>query len=147
MCAVTMLRTTAKVSGYLISFGWTQRIGESCLLWNRNGEYHGTPGTDSWRKLIAMIEEDFGKLLSIKARHKLLFFKTENHVGADRILDSITSLMLAYPCHLAGEQYMAIERTMQGAFRYWFEVPCDGRLESVQFNKMGAEPLPWPWAK
>ncbi len=82
--------------------------------------------------------------MSIKARHKLLLFNT-NHGGAPHIIDGITSMMLAYPYHLAGEQYMAVEVSAQGAFRYWFEVPNDGHLESVQFSQMGA-PLAWPWA-
>jgi hypothetical protein len=105
-----------------------------------------SPNTEAWEKLEKMIAEDFGKLLSIKARHKLFCFRTTNHVGADRILQRLRLMTLAYPYHLEGEEYMLIERTAQGAFRYWFEVPCDGRLESVEFNQMDA-PLPWPWAK
>ena len=110
---------------------------------------------DAWHILLAVesewgewkeVEADFGKLMSIKAQRKLLLFSTKNHVGADRVIESIKKAMLGYPYHLAGEEYMALEVTAPGAFRYYFKVPRDGWLESVEFSQMGT-PLPWPWSK
>lgn len=108
-----------------------------------------------WRILLAVesewgepkeIEEDFGKLMAIKARRKLLLFSTKNHTGADLIMERIERAMLAYPYHLEGEEYMALEVTAAGAYRYYFKVPGTGTLESASFNEMVA-PLRWPWAK
>ncbi len=92
---------------------------------------------------LAAVEEDFGKLLSIKARHKLFLFATKNH-QPETTLKQLEANMVAYPYHLAGEEYMLLEITAPGAFRYRFEVPHDGRLEAVRFQQLG-EPLAWPW--
>jgi hypothetical protein len=92
------------------------------------------------------IEADFAKLLSIKAYRKLLLFSTTNHTGGEGVVKRIESLMLAYPYHLVDEEYMALEVTEQGAIRYWFKVPRNGRLESVHFIEM-ATTLPWPWSR
>jgi len=117
------------------------------LIWMVSKDWRTVLAVESeWGSKIGAIQEDFGKLMSIKARHKLLFFKARDQAHADEIMkDAVVSLMEAYPYHLAGEEYMTIGRTSQGAFRYRFDVRGDGRLNSVQFNQMGA-PLPWPWA-
>lgn len=110
---------------------------------------------NDWRIVLAVesewgsvedIEDDFGKLMSIKAHRKLMIFATRNHVGSDRVMKAIESRMLAYPYHLAGEEYMALGVTALGAFRYCFEMPSDGSIESAEFHQMGT-PLLWPWAK
>jgi hypothetical protein len=93
---------------------------------------------------LGEVEDDFDKLMSIKARRKLLLFSTKHHEGAGNIMKRIESNMLAYPYHLAGEEYMALEVIAQGAFRYHFQVPSDGWLDVISFNRIG-EPLPWPW--
>lgn len=117
------------------------------LIWMNAKDWRIELAVESeWSTLPAAIEDDFGKLMSIKARRKLMLFNTRNHIGADRIMERIKSAMLSYPYHLAGEEYMALEVTAPGAFRYYLEVPSDGRLESATFNQMGT-PLPWPWAK
>jgi hypothetical protein len=94
---------------------------------------------------LAQVEDDFDKLLCIKARRKLLLFNTSNHTGAELFVNKLESNMRAYPHHLAGEEYMLLEVTAPGAFRYHFQVPSDGRLRSVSFSPI-AEPLPWPWS-
>src|SRR5258708_478963 len=96
-----------------------------------------------WGKLPA-IEDDFDKLVSIKARRKLLLFCTSNHKGADVIVKKLESNMRDYPYHLAGEEYMLLEVTAPGAFRYYFRVPSDGRRADVSFESVGSA-LPWPW--
>ncbi len=92
------------------------------------------------------IEADFAKLLSIKAYRKLLLFSTKNHTGGEGIVKRIESLMLAYPYHLVDEEYMAVEVTGQGAFRYCFKVPNNGRLESLRFIEIDPA-LPFPWSR
>jgi hypothetical protein len=98
----------------------------------------GTPG---------QVEDDFLKLLSIKARCKLiLFFTDKNHRRAAEYLAKLESSLQVYPYHLSGEQYLALERNAEGAFRYFLEIPSDGQLAgSAKFTDFG-EPLPWPWA-
>lgn len=100
---------------------------------------------DDWRMVLAVecewgdaseIEDDFLKLLSIKARMKLMIFSTRNQTSD--ILKRLGALMLKYPFHLAGEEYMAVDVTNRGAFRYAFTVPSDGRLKSADFTEVGA---------
>ncbi len=57
----------------------------------------------------------------------------------------LESNMQAYPYHLTGEEYMALEVTAPGAYRYRFQVPSDGHLDTVSFTPI-SEPLRWPWA-
>jgi hypothetical protein len=114
------------------------------VVWIPWGRHEVVLAVESqWGKLPA-IEDDFDKLMSIKARRKLLLFSTRKHKGAEDIVQRLESNMQAYPYHLAGEEYMALEVTAQGAYRYHFQVPSDGRLEAVNFNQIG-EPLHWPW--
>jgi len=94
---------------------------------------------------LALIEDDFDKLMSVKSPRKLMLFCTKDHQGADGILRKLEANMRAYPYHLAGEEYVLLEVTRPGAFRYHFRVPATGRLDSVSFSQMG-EPLRWPWA-
>ena len=97
-----------------------------------------------WGNLRA-IEDDFDKLMSIKARRKLLLFSTKNHTGADTIVDRIESNMRAFPYHLIGEEYMLLEVTASDAFRYYFKVQGNGHLDDVTFQAVG-KPLHWPWS-
>jgi hypothetical protein len=90
------------------------------------------------------VEDDFDKLMSIKAQRKLLLFSTKNHKGADAIIGKLEANMRAYPYHLAGEEYMLLEVTAPGAFRYYFKVPSDGRQDDVTFEEVG-NLLSWPW--
>lgn len=77
------------------------------------------------------IESDFQKLLSIKAHKKLMIFSTANQT-AD-VMERLRSLMVKYPFHLAGEEYMAVDITPQGVFRYSFTLPNNGRLDAANF--------------
>jgi hypothetical protein len=115
-------------------------------IWMRSDDWRIVLAVESeWESKTNRIQEDFGKLMSIKARHKLLFFKARDQADADVLMkDAVECLMQAYPYHLAGEEYMAIARTAQDAFRYWFEVPTDGVQKSTHFKQMST--LPWPWA-
>jgi len=96
-----------------------------------------------WGRSI-LVEDDFDKLMSIKAPRKLMLFSTNDHRGADKIVDKLASNMQAYPYHLAGEEYMLLEVTAPGAFRYYFKVPADGLQDDVTFESCGP-PLPWRW--
>jgi hypothetical protein len=49
-----------------------------------------------------------------------------------------------YPFHLAGEEYMALDITMQGVIRHSFTVPNNGRLEAASFVHLHGS-LDWPW--
>jgi hypothetical protein len=125
------------------------------LVWMDRRHNRGNVESD-WRIVLAVeselapnpaaIEEDFGKLMSIKAHHKLFFFRPWKQMGAADIVKAITSMMEGYPYHIAGEEYMVIAIAAQGAFRYWFKVPADGHLKTVEFKQMGT-PLPWPWSE
>jgi hypothetical protein len=89
------------------------------------------------------VEYDFNKLMSIKAPKKLLLFNTQDQKHADEVLKLIEESMTAYPYHLAGEEYMALEVRQVGIFRYHFEVPTNGHLRAMHFETLG-EPLRLP---
>jgi len=90
------------------------------------------------------IEDDFDKLMSIKARCKLLLFATFIH-DSPAIVERLESALVKYPYHIEGEEYMALNVTKDAALRYHFRVPHDGRLDSVSFREI-TPPLRWPWA-
>jgi hypothetical protein len=134
---------------YVCGHGCEQgQSGEWLLdhLWMVNEDWRTVLAVESeWVSTKTAIQEDFGKLMCIKARHKLLFFKARDQAHADVLMkEAVEYLMQAYPYHLAGEEYMAMARTTQGALRYWFEVPSDGLHKSAHFKQMST--LPWPWA-
>jgi hypothetical protein len=89
------------------------------------------------------VEDDFDKLMSIKARRKLLLFCTKTQEAED-LVKRLELDMRAYPYHLAGEEYMALNVNAEGAFRYHFQVPNDGHLGAASFARNG-KPLRWPW--
>jgi hypothetical protein len=89
------------------------------------------------------IEDDFDKLMSIKARHKLLIFATKVRDSAGMV-KRLESLLLEYPHHIEGEEYMALNITAEGALRYRFQVPRNRQLDAVVFEEM-VPPLRWPW--
>jgi hypothetical protein len=104
-----------------------------------------------WRIVLAVesewgnegeIESDFLKLLSVKAHKKLMIFSTTNQTA--NVLERLRSLMVKYPFHLAGEEYMALDITMQGVIRHSFTVPSNGRLEAASFAHLHGA-LDWPW--
>jgi hypothetical protein len=132
--------------GMLVCCQGSQDQGEWLLdvVWMARERHEIVLAVESEWGNLGAIEDDFDKLMSIKARRKLLLFSTKNHTGAEDIVKHVELNMRAYPYHLAREQYMALEVTAQGAFRYHFQVPSDGRLDVVSFNQIG-EPLPWPW--
>jgi hypothetical protein len=72
-----------------------------------------------------------------------MIFHTKNHRGADDYINEIEEVMREFPYHLAGEQYLVLEMTGDGAHSYFFEVPSDGKLVSVKFNEI-VPPIPWP---
>jgi hypothetical protein len=119
------------------------------LLWMNSQDWRIVLAVESEWGQPKEVEEDFGKLMSIEARHKLLLFATKKHEGAEQIIESLEKAMRRFPYHLAGEAYMALEVTEEGAFRYFFAVPDvsgDGHLESAKFSQTGT-PLRWPWDK
>ena len=114
------------------------------VVWMKKEDWRlGLAVESEWLKPTE-IEADFLKLLSIKAPKKLLVFKTRDRRQTEEVIQRIQSLMLKYPYHLAGEEYMAVERRAEGAFRYLFRVPNDGHLVRAGFIDMGTA-LEWPW--
>jgi hypothetical protein len=88
------------------------------------------------------IEDDFDKLMSIKAHDKLMLFTTFLQ-DSPAVVERLESALLKYPYHIEGEEYMALNVTKDAALRYHFRAPGDGRLHSVSFTEM--TPLQWPW--
>ena len=93
-----------------------------------------------WRIVLAVesewgnqgeIESDFLKLLSVKAHKKLMIFSSANRT--QDVMERIRALMVKYPFHLAGEEYMALDIAMQGVSRYSFTVPNNGRIDAANF--------------
>jgi hypothetical protein len=117
---------------WLLDVIWMQRDDQRILL-----------AVESEWGALACVEEDFGKILCIKSKRKLMLFNTYNHKGADKIIAALEHMMLSYPHHVAGEEYFAMDMTAPGAFRYRFVVPTSGRLISVKFDEF--DRLPWPW--
>jgi len=89
------------------------------------------------------VEDDFDKLMSIKARHKILLFATKINKSSETV-GRLESHLRAYPYHLEGEEYMALNVTAEGALRYYFRVPRDGPLDTASFREITR--LPWPWS-
>lgn len=114
------------------------------VVWMVAKEHKIVLAVESEWGTLAQVEDDFDKLMSIKARSKLMLFNTNNHRGAEIIVNKLESNMRVYPYHLAGEEYMLLEVTAPGAFRYYFKVPSDGHQNDAIFEALG-EPLPWPW--
>ena len=104
-------------------------------------------GVESEWGLQGQILADFGKLMCVKSPRKLLLFSTKNHQGGEEIVHAVESDMNNYPHHVAGEEYLLIEVTAPGAFRYGFRVPNDGQLSNVQFQVLDPTPLAWPWQR
>lgn len=90
------------------------------------------------------VQDDFDKLMNIKARRKLLLFGTKIESERQRLLALIEESMKSYPCHTAGEEYMLVDFQTGGAFQYAFSVPLDGELNSINFAA-APEPLIFPW--
>jgi hypothetical protein len=122
------------------------RAGEWLLdvIWMDKKEHSVALAVESEWGSQKQVEDDFDKLMSIKAGRKLLLFSTKNHKGADVIIKQLEANMRAYPYHLVGEEYLLLEVTAPGAFRYCFKVPNDGRQDDVTFEVVG-NPLSWPW--
>lgn len=89
------------------------------------------------------VEYDFDKLMCVKARYKLLLYNTGNQKESDEVRRRIKQSMEAYPYHLAGEEYLALDVKGTGIHRYYFQVPTDGPLAAIQFENLG-EPLHLP---
>ncbi len=148
---------------------WTEKVTALLFAMGKEREFmvccHGSPDQGEWlldttwlirdqHKIVlavesewgklAPIEDDFDKLLSIKAPRKLMLFNTSNHKGANEIVEKLASNMLAFPYHLVGEEYMLMEVTAPGAFRYYFKLEKDGPQNDVTFESAGP-PLQWPW--
>jgi hypothetical protein len=97
-----------------------------------------------WGRLAA-IEEDFGKLMCVKAPQKLMLFATKGHQASADIVSKLERNMTAFPYHIEGEEYLLMEITAPGAYRYFFRTPTSGTLSSVKFAPMEVNPLPWQW--
>ena len=111
------------------------------VVWMVPNEHHIVLAAESEWGILPHVEDDFDKLMSIKAPCKLLLFNTNNHNDADIIINKLQSNMLAYPYHIAGEEYMLLEVTASGAFRYYFKVLKDGRQDDATFDSSNP-PLP-----
>jgi hypothetical protein len=83
--------------------------------------------------------------MSVKAPQKLMLFATKSHQGAADIVSKLEWNMTAFPYHIEGEEYLLMEITAPGAYRYRFRAPTSGPLSSVKFAPMEAAPLPWQW--
>ena len=114
------------------------------VIWMVPNEHKVILAVESEWGRLALVEDDFDKLLSVKAPRKLMLFSTRNHQSADKIVEKLASNMRAYPYHVKGEEYMLLEITAPGAFRYCFKVQNDGPQEDIIFESAGP-PLPWRW--
>jgi hypothetical protein len=134
-----------KARGLMVCHG-SQDQGEWLLdvIWMVAKEHKTVLAVEPEWGGLPQVEDDFDKLMSTKSRRKLLLFNTKNHKGAEVVVNKLESNMQAYPYHLAGEEYMLLEVTAPGAFRYYFRVPNDGPQDGVTFEAVGS-PIPWPW--
>jgi len=111
------------------------------VVWMRLPGQHIVLAAESeWRGAQA-IREDFAKLMVAKAARKLMVFNTSDHKGWQSIITALQDDMTNFPDHLSGEQYLLLEVTTPGAYRYNFQVPSDGRLGGVMFQSLGRHRL------
>ncbi|HWE83936.1 MAG TPA: hypothetical protein VG267_03265 [Terracidiphilus sp.] len=115
------------------------------LVWMNQSENSIVLAAESEWGGISQFDEDFAKLLSLKAWAKIFLFDSREHRGSERMVAKIEGYMGVFPYHLSGEDYLLIEATKQGAFRYHFQVLDNGSLSSVKFIPW--ETLPWPWTR
>jgi hypothetical protein len=115
------------------------------LIWMVEERREIVLGVESEWGDASEVQDDFDKLMSIKARRKLLLFSTNKRIPSapQEVLRHIEQSMRAYPYHLAGEEYMALDVRGTQVFRYHFHVPTDGRLDAVCFESVGV-PLDLP---
>lgn len=123
----------AKDNGeWLLDVVWMRREGHEVVL-AVESEW-GKPGD---------VEDDFDKLMSIKAQFKLLFFGVKSNKCSEMI-KRLELLLRKYPYHLEGEEYLAVNVAKECATRYHFLVPpCNGVLDAVNFREIPS--LSWPW--
>jgi hypothetical protein len=123
----------SKESGeWLLDLIWMRRDTQEIVLaveseWGRAGD----------------IEDDFVKLVSIKAPRKLMLFATKIQ-DSRSVVEGLEHLMRKYRYHLEGEEYVALNVTAEKPLCYHFRVPRDGRLDAVSFIPI-LPVLRWPW--
>lgn len=93
----------------------------------------------------AAIMEDFGKLLCIKAPHKMMLINTASHKSSDDIRNTLATMLRGYPYHVSGEEYLLLECTDAGAYRYLFRVSSDGSVSNPQWQEVPDSPVQWNW--
>ena len=113
------------------------------LVWKPQGRREIVLAVESEWGYPSDVEYDFDKLMSVKSRYKLLLFNTGNQKESEEVRRRIKQSMEAYPYHLAGEEYLALDVKGIGIFRYYFRVPTNGPLAAVDFESLG-EPLHLP---
>jgi hypothetical protein len=116
------------------------------VVWFASNRHEIVLAVESEWGMPGDVQDDFDKLMSIKAQRKLLIFNAIGQFQSNQVVERLEGSMRAYPLHLEGEEYMALDMRAEGTFGYRFKVPKNGRLESVSFTRI-EEPLQWPWPR
>jgi hypothetical protein len=116
------------------------------LIWMDRGSWTIALAVESeWGEANA-IQEDFGKLLCVKAPQKLMLVNTKSHKGSEEIRSTLQAMIDSYPYYSLHEEYLLMECTDVGAYRYVLSVGTDGPGQRARWEEMPGSPLPWNWA-
>lgn len=106
------------------------------VVWDRNdGEGVILAVESEWLQDVAAVEEDFWKLLIVKAPIKLMIFACNRNprtFSQDAIWAKLSNCIQSYGDHIKGEFYVFMDYAPPpGRRAWWIEIPENGRLKTV----------------
>ncbi len=106
------------------------------VVWDRSSGEGVTLAVEcEWTQNISAIEEDFWKLLVVKAPIKLMIFACNNNptrFTQDAVREKLSKCLLLYRDHAEGERYIFMDYAPPpGRKAWWIEIPASGKLQTL----------------